>query len=68
MSQNSWTTPGGENENNNRSTRENNNRERYEGFEGMNYEQARQPFRPERAGNQENNTSQREEGNAPNNP
>ncbi len=68
MSQNSWRTPGGENENNSRSNRDNKSRDRFEGFEGMNYEQARQPFRTEGAGNQEQNTSQREEPNAPNNP
>jgi hypothetical protein len=66
MSQMSWQQPG-ENENNDRpSSRENKDKNRYEGFEGMNYEQRRQPFRPQHASNNNNKKSSGEEGKAPN--
>ena len=36
-------------------TRDNRDKSRYEGFEGMNYEQRRQPFQPDTARNTEKN-------------
>jgi hypothetical protein len=64
MSQMSWQQPG-ENENNDRSaSRENKEKSRYEGFEGMNYEQRRQPYKPQHASN--NKKSSGEQGKAPN--
>jgi hypothetical protein len=66
MSNNAWQNPS-ENENKGRSSRENREPNRYEGLEGMNYEQKRQPFKPEHANKSSNkNKSSGEEGKAPN--
>lgn len=66
MSQLSWPQPG-ENENSQRSApRENREKSRYEGFEGMNYEQRRQPFHPRLANNNGQPPTQGDEGNRPN--
>ena len=46
-------------------TRENHNKSRYEGFEGMNFEQHRQPFQDHPAGNSGKNKSPLEEAKAP---
>ena len=55
-----------ENENNHRSaSRDNLDKSRYEGFEGMNFEQHRQPFQGHPAGNSGKNKSSGEEGKAP---
>ena len=64
--QNSWQSHS-ENENNNHSnSRENQERNRSDGFEGMNYEQRRQPFMPQHANNPSQKNSSSEEGKAPN--
>jgi hypothetical protein len=62
MSQVSWPQPS-ENENNRRSSsRDNLDKSRYEGFEGMNFEQHRQPFKPQTANNSGKNKPSRREG------
>ena len=56
----------GENENNCRpATRETQDKSRYEGFEGMNFEQRRQPFQGHPASNSGKNKSSAEEGTGP---
>jgi hypothetical protein len=69
MSQNDWKNPG-ENENKNHSSYPRNGRDRFnvDGFEGMNFEQRRQPFNPEDAQHTKRNTIKRDEGKAPHQP
>ena len=53
----------GENENDRRpASRENQDKSRYEGFEGMNFEQRRQPFEGHPASNSDKNKPSPEEG------
>ena len=66
MAQVSWQQQS-ENENNNRPpSRDNRDTSRYEGFDGMNYEQRRQPFKPRHASHSNNKKSSGEEGKSPN--
>jgi len=46
MSQNLWSPSGDSQENSGRGLDEKQERKNYEGFEGMNYEQKRQPYNP----------------------
>jgi hypothetical protein len=69
MSQNDWKNPG-ENENKNHSSYPRSRRDRFnvEGFEGMNFEQRRQPFNPEDSHHQKRGHPSGEEGKAPRQP
>jgi hypothetical protein len=49
MSQDSSNRPGERQGNSGRASNESQNRKRYEGFEGMNFEQIRQPYNPQSA-------------------
>lgn len=51
MSQNSRNTQNDNSGSPGRGMNDNRENSRYEGFEGMNYEQIRQPYNPQRAGN-----------------
>jgi hypothetical protein len=51
MSQNTGNQPGDSQGNSGRGLNESQERKSYEGFEGMNYEQRRQPFNPQYTGN-----------------
>ena len=50
MSQNSRNHPGTDHGSPGRGMNEGRENNRYEGFEGMNYEQIRQPYNPQRSG------------------
>jgi hypothetical protein len=65
MSQVSWPQPG-ENDNYRSPSRDNRERSRYEGFEGMNFEQRREPYNPQPASNSHKNKASGEEGRDPN--
>jgi hypothetical protein len=51
MSQNTGNQPSDSQGNSGRGSNESQERKNYEGFEGMNYEQRRQPFNPQHTGN-----------------
>lgn len=51
MSQNTRNQPGGSQENSGRNSGADRERKNYEGFEGMNYEQIRQPYNPQHSSN-----------------
>lgn len=51
MSQNTRNQPGDNQGTPGRGMNDSRERSRYEGFEGMNYEQIRQPYNPQRSGN-----------------
>jgi hypothetical protein len=55
MSQNVRNEPGGNQGDSGRVANERSERNRYEGFEGMNYEQVRQPYHPQRGGSKDMN-------------
>lgn len=59
MRQNKWENPGEDKNNNERSADKSRERGNYEGFEGMNYEQRRQPFTPQPAHDKGNTGNQR---------
>lgn len=57
MSQNMRNQPSDSQGNSGRGSDENQDRKNYEGFEGMNYEQIRQPYNPHHTGNSSRNDS-----------
>jgi hypothetical protein len=57
MSQNMRNQPGDSQGNSGRGSSDNSERKNYEGFEGMNYEQKRQPYNPPHADNTSGNDS-----------
>ena len=57
MSQNLRNQPGDSQGNSGRGLNETQDRKNYEGFEGMNYEQIRQPFNPQQSSSSSGNDS-----------
>jgi hypothetical protein len=57
MSQNTGNQPSDSQGNSGRGSNESQERKNYEGFEGMNYEQRRQPFNPQHTGNNNGTSS-----------
>ena len=57
MSQFNQVQPNGDSQENNGRGNESRDRKRYEGFEGMNYEQRRQPFETASSGNRNGNNN-----------
>ena len=56
MSQNTRNQPGDSQGNSGRGSNEPQDRKNYEGFEGMNYEQRRQPYNPQHTSNNVNDS------------
>jgi hypothetical protein len=59
MSQNTRNQPSDSQGNSGRGSGERQNRKNYEGFEGMNYEQRRQPYNPQHIGRRDGNNGER---------